>query len=240
MIVGFQVLLIGLVADLISGSRKMLEDVLYRVRKLELDGLRRGARRPPPPTPSGRWSGRPRGMADPASTSIVIPAFNEGAAVGEVVTRAARRPAPGTRSSSSTTDRPTTPAAHAAAAGATRGAASLQQGQRRLGEERASARATGEYVLILDGDGQHKPEDACRLVSRLGEYDLVVGARDASTQASGRAAHRQRRAQLAGRLSRRTAHSRSHVGLPRGAARATCASSSTCCRTASRRRRRSR
>jgi hypothetical protein len=31
------VLLIGLVADLISGSRKILEDVQYRVRKLELE-----------------------------------------------------------------------------------------------------------------------------------------------------------------------------------------------------------
>jgi hypothetical protein len=38
LIVGFQVLLIGLLADLISGSRKILEDVQYRVRKLELDG----------------------------------------------------------------------------------------------------------------------------------------------------------------------------------------------------------
>ena len=36
MIVGFQILLIGLVADLIGGSRKLLEDVLYRVRSLEL------------------------------------------------------------------------------------------------------------------------------------------------------------------------------------------------------------
>jgi glycosyltransferase involved in cell wall biosynthesis len=36
MIVGFQILLIGLVADLISGSRKLLEDVLYRVRSLEI------------------------------------------------------------------------------------------------------------------------------------------------------------------------------------------------------------
>jgi glycosyltransferase involved in cell wall biosynthesis len=36
MIVGFQILLIGLVADLIGGSRKLLEDVLYRVRQLEL------------------------------------------------------------------------------------------------------------------------------------------------------------------------------------------------------------
>ncbi len=37
LIVGFQVLLIGLVADLISGSRKILEDVQYRVRRLEID-----------------------------------------------------------------------------------------------------------------------------------------------------------------------------------------------------------
>ena len=36
MIVGFQILMIGLVADLIGGSRKLLEDVLYRVRSLEL------------------------------------------------------------------------------------------------------------------------------------------------------------------------------------------------------------
>ncbi len=36
MIVGFQVLLIGLVADVISGMRKLLEDLLYRVRRMEL------------------------------------------------------------------------------------------------------------------------------------------------------------------------------------------------------------
>jgi glycosyltransferase involved in cell wall biosynthesis len=36
LIVGFQVLLIGLVSDVISGNRKLIEDVLYRVRTLEL------------------------------------------------------------------------------------------------------------------------------------------------------------------------------------------------------------
>jgi glycosyltransferase involved in cell wall biosynthesis len=36
MIVGFQVLLVGLVADVISGTRKLLEDLLYRVRVMEL------------------------------------------------------------------------------------------------------------------------------------------------------------------------------------------------------------
>jgi glycosyltransferase involved in cell wall biosynthesis len=36
MIVGFQVVLIGLLADVISANRKLLEDLLYRVRSLEL------------------------------------------------------------------------------------------------------------------------------------------------------------------------------------------------------------
>ena len=45
-------------------------------------------------------------------------------------------------------------------------------------------RATGEYVLIVDGDGQHQAGDALRLIERLGEYDLVIGARASSTQAT--------------------------------------------------------
>lgn len=37
LIVGFQVLLIGLLADLIGFNRKILEELLYRVRRIELD-----------------------------------------------------------------------------------------------------------------------------------------------------------------------------------------------------------
>ncbi len=36
MIVGFQIVIIGLVADAIAGTRKLLEELLYRVRKIEL------------------------------------------------------------------------------------------------------------------------------------------------------------------------------------------------------------
>jgi hypothetical protein len=36
LLAGFQVLIIGLMADVISGNRKLLEDLLYRVRTLEL------------------------------------------------------------------------------------------------------------------------------------------------------------------------------------------------------------
>jgi glycosyltransferase involved in cell wall biosynthesis len=43
--------------------------------------------------------------------------------------------------------------------------------------------ASGTFVLIVDGDGQHRPADAARLAARLDEYDLVVGARSSATQA---------------------------------------------------------
>ena len=39
MIVGFQVLLIGLMADLISANRKLTEELLYRVRSIELSSV---------------------------------------------------------------------------------------------------------------------------------------------------------------------------------------------------------
>jgi glycosyltransferase involved in cell wall biosynthesis len=35
MIIGFQIMVIGLLADVLSGIRKLIEDLLYRVRKLE-------------------------------------------------------------------------------------------------------------------------------------------------------------------------------------------------------------
>ena len=45
-------------------------------------------------------------------------------------------------------------------------------------------RSTGDYILILDGDGQHQAADARRLVARLGDFDLVIGARSGATQAT--------------------------------------------------------
>src|ERR1041384_3298623 len=44
--------------------------------------------------------------------------------------------------------------------------------------------ASGDFVLIIDADGQHPPEDAQRIAARLGEFDLVIGARNGATQAS--------------------------------------------------------
>jgi len=46
-------------------------------------------------------------------------------------------------------------------------------------------RASGDVYVFMDGDGQHRPDDIGRLLEKLGEgFDMVVGARDASSQAS--------------------------------------------------------
>jgi hypothetical protein len=43
LILGFQTLQWGVMADLVASNRKLIEDLLYRVRKIELeDGKRRG------------------------------------------------------------------------------------------------------------------------------------------------------------------------------------------------------
>lgn len=38
LIVGFQIFMIGLLADLIAFNRKILEEILYRIRKIDIDG----------------------------------------------------------------------------------------------------------------------------------------------------------------------------------------------------------
>jgi glycosyltransferase involved in cell wall biosynthesis len=120
-------------------------------------------------------------MADAAMVSVIIPAMNEAAAVGEVVRELAAA-APWHEilviddGSSDDTGRQ----AEAAGARVIRHPYNKGNGAAVKSGIRAS---TGEYVLIVDGDGQHKPSDALRLTSRLGEYDLVVGARAADTQA---------------------------------------------------------
>jgi glycosyltransferase involved in cell wall biosynthesis len=121
-------------------------------------------------------------VASPEQTSVVIPAFNEAAVIGDVVAALARSAAwhEILVVDDGSADR-TSAAAEAAGARVIRhpynkgNGASVKSGIRE---------ATGEYVLIIDADGQHPPEDAARLVYRLGEYDLVVGARAHSTQAN--------------------------------------------------------
>jgi hypothetical protein len=58
MIVGFQVILIGLLADVMSANRKLLEDVLYRVRSIEIAATAESDNLPEierAPAPRDRW-----------------------------------------------------------------------------------------------------------------------------------------------------------------------------------------
>jgi glycosyltransferase involved in cell wall biosynthesis len=49
MIVGFQVVIVGLVANLIGSNRRLLEDALYRIKKIELDKDKSPSDREPGP-----------------------------------------------------------------------------------------------------------------------------------------------------------------------------------------------
>jgi glycosyltransferase involved in cell wall biosynthesis len=121
-------------------------------------------------------------VAEPSSVSVVIPAFNEESAIGPLVTAMA---ASGAWHEILVIDDGSTDATaeRAAAAGATVVRHPYNKGNG-SSVKTGIRRATGEYVLIIDGDGQHRPADAPRLVSWLGDYDLVIGARSSRTQAT--------------------------------------------------------
>jgi len=117
-----------------------------------------------------------------ADTSIVIPAYNEAAAIGAVVgdllTSAGWREIL-VVDDGSTDDT----GAQAAAAGARVIRHPYNKGNG-AAVKTGIRHASGAHVLIIDADGQHAPADAIRLVSQLGPYDLVVGARSARSQAT--------------------------------------------------------
>ena len=121
-------------------------------------------------------------MADPSAVSIIVPALNEEHAIGTVIEELRAAAAwheiivVDDGSIDATAERATQSGARVVRHPYNKGnGASVKSGIRN---------ATGEYILIIDGDGQHKPQDAVRLVSRLGLYDLVIGARSADTQAT--------------------------------------------------------
>lgn len=44
--------------------------------------------------------------------------------------------------------------------------------------------ALGKVVVLMDGDGQHNPEDIDRLLEYIPKYDMVVGARTAESESA--------------------------------------------------------
>jgi glycosyltransferase involved in cell wall biosynthesis len=121
-------------------------------------------------------------MASPETTTVVVPAFNEAAGIGHVVT-ALRAAAPWQDVlvvDDGSTDGTGT-AAQDAGARVVRHPYNKGNG---AAIKTAIRNTTSEWLVIVDADGQHPPEDARRLVAKLGEFDLVVGARDPATQAT--------------------------------------------------------
>jgi len=116
-----------------------------------------------------------------AATSVIIPAFDEGASIAGLVTEL-RAAGPwheilvvddGSRDDTG---------ARAEDAGARVVRHPYNKGNGAAVKSGLRA-ATGRFILILDADGQHPPGDAARLVSHLDAYDLVIGARSPQTQA---------------------------------------------------------
>jgi glycosyltransferase involved in cell wall biosynthesis len=121
-------------------------------------------------------------MAEPSAVSVIVPAFNEAGGIAEVVSALAQAGpwheiiVVDDGSTDATAERATAAGAVVVRHPYNKGnGAAVKSGIRR---------ATGEFVMIIDGDGQHRADDARRIVSRLGEYDLVIGARAATTQAT--------------------------------------------------------
>lgn len=121
-------------------------------------------------------------MADPRQTSIVIPAFNEALTIGELVSSLRTAAAwheiivVDDGSEDDTSSRAQNAGAAVVRHPYNKGnGASIKTGIRS---------AVGEFVLVMDGDGQHRSAEALKVAARLGEYDLVIGSRAPDAQAT--------------------------------------------------------
>jgi glycosyltransferase involved in cell wall biosynthesis len=125
-------------------------------------------------------------VAEPAQVSVIIPAYNEEDGIAAVVAGVSGRErwrevlVVDDGSTDGTGER-----AEAAGARVVRHPYNKGNG---AAVKTGIREAKGDVVLLLDGDGQHDPEDALRLVRSIGLYDMVIGARPAADQTMVRAA----------------------------------------------------
>lgn len=113
------------------------------------------------------------------SISVIIPAYNEAQIVGDVVRgvvnvlQHTREPFEVLVIDDGSTDE-TARTAEGAGATVIRHPYNIGNG---AAVKTGIRNARGELLVMLDGDGQHAPEDIPRLLAKIGSYDMVVGAR---------------------------------------------------------------
>jgi glycosyltransferase involved in cell wall biosynthesis len=120
--------------------------------------------------------------SDGMTLSIIIPAKNEAASIGEVVSAArALYPEAEILVVDDGSDDETASQAERSGATVIRHPISLGNGAAVKNGARA---ATGDTLVLMDGDGQHQPKDIGGLLAKLDEgFDMAIGARDSGSHA---------------------------------------------------------
>jgi len=119
-------------------------------------------------------------VAEPGDVSVVIPAYNEEEGIAAVVAAVlARRP---WREVLVVDDGSTDRTAERALGAGARVVRHPYNKGNGAAVKTGVREARGEVVLLMDGDGQHDPADADRIVAAVGFHDMVIGARAAKDQ----------------------------------------------------------
>ncbi len=114
------------------------------------------------------------------SVSVVIPARNESHTITRVIHGIyAQRPDAEVIVVDDASTDDTADQAEAAGARVIRRPYNIGNG---AGVKTGARAATGDVVVVIDADGQHDPADIPRLLSYIGPYDIVIGARDRAGQ----------------------------------------------------------
>lgn len=116
------------------------------------------------------------------ATSVIVPAMNEAGSVRALVT--ALRATAAWREIIVVDDGSTdSTGAEAASAGARVIVHPYNKGNG-AAVKSGIRQATGDFILIIDADGQHRVDDTRRIIAPLAHYELVVGARSVASQAT--------------------------------------------------------